>query len=77
MKKNLSAKRSKYQAEDAIRLIVTAVIVLVIMAALIRFNAHTFISDKIIASPDQQLQSDEDDTPPEPTPSQQPSEQIE
>ena len=72
MKNKIFEKHSKYQKEDTYRLIFTAVTVIIVMAALIRFNTHTFISSKLIVSPPEFTQSDqlsEDDKPAEPTPS--------
>lgn len=80
MKKNSPEKYSKYQTEDAYRLVITAGIITIAMVILIRFNAHTFIADKLIVSPNQHSQSnqsDESDITTEPIPLLEPSEQIE
>lgn len=74
MKKNSPEKYSKYQTEDAYRLVITAGIITIAMVILIRFNAHTFIADKLIVSSNQ---SDESDITTEPIPLPEPSEQIE
>ncbi len=39
---NSPEKHSNHQTEDAYRLITTAIIVIIIMAALIRLSAHAF-----------------------------------
>jgi hypothetical protein len=80
MNKNSFKKHLKPQAEDAYRLLITVVVVSVVMTVLIRLDTHTFISSKLMYSPDQRPDSEqliEGDITKEPTSSVEPSVQSE